>query len=348
MTRVSQPASRVTIEDIARKAGVHRSTVSRALRGDVRITPETRDRIQRIAEDLQYEPNFLAKGLAGQGTRTVGILAPYLRDGFYVAIVSRQQDLLLEQGYSALMGMTKGGYGPTERQAIANLVSRGVDGLILNHVPGDPETNEVLMGLAAEGLPIGMLGTHHLKGIDCVGYDTSLMAAQIVHHLVELGHRRIGIISWSTHSRRVVGYRQGLRDHRLTYRPDYVYIADASRTGMAALTGRILAHPAPPTAILTVDDDMAAQLLVELESHGRRVPGDISVTGFDDSWFSPLCRVPLTTMRLPQAEMAAALVDLVMARTRIAPADRSRHARRVDFTGELVVRQSTAPPPSAE
>ena len=202
MNSDSQPASRVTIEDIARKAGVHRSTVSRALRGDVRITPETRDRIQRIAEDLQYEPNFLAKGLAGQGTRTVGILAPYLRDGFYVAIVSRQQDLLLEQGYSALMGMTKGGYGPTERQAIANLVSRGVDGLILNHVPGDPETNEVLMGLAAEGLPIGMLGIHHLKGIDCVGYDTSLMAAQIVHHLVELGHRRIGIISWSTHSRR--------------------------------------------------------------------------------------------------------------------------------------------------
>jgi DNA-binding LacI/PurR family transcriptional regulator len=130
--------ARITIDDLARKAGAHRSTISRALRGDVRIAPTTRDRIQRVAEKLGYEPSLLAKGLAGCGTQTIGVLTPRLRDGFYVSIVARQQELLYEQGFCMLMGVTLGGYGPPERQAITNLVSRGIDGLILNHVPGDP------------------------------------------------------------------------------------------------------------------------------------------------------------------------------------------------------------------
>jgi len=193
MADSGQRVSRATIDDVAREAVVHRSTVSRALRGDVRITPETRDRIQRIADTLHYEPNLLAKGLAGYGSGTIGILTPRLRDGFYVTIVSRQQELLIERGFSPLMGVTQGGLGPQERRAIKNLVNRGVDGLIVNHVPGYPETNAMLMQLATGGLPIGMLGIHHLKGIDCVGYDTSAMVEEIVRHLLGLGHRRIGI-----------------------------------------------------------------------------------------------------------------------------------------------------------
>lgn len=340
-------ANRATIEDVARRVGVHRSTVSRALRGDIRITPETRDRIQRIADEFNYEPNLLAKGLAGGGTGTIGILTPRLQDGFYVTIVSRQQELLLTRGYSPLMGITQGGSGPEERQAIANLVSRGVDGLIVNHVPGIPETNDMLMRLAAGGLPVGMLGIHHLKGIDCVGYDTSSMVESLMRHLFGLGHRRIGIIAWSTHSRRVVGYQQALQLAQIRYRRDYVYILEDTQADLAPLARQILAKPDRPSAMVAIDDNMAARLVIELESLGARVPQDISVVGFDDSWFSTLCRIPLTTMRLPQKAMGQALVDLLLERIAMPVQERAQRAQRVDFTGELIIRNSSAPPPNA-
>lgn len=337
--------SRATIDDVAREAGVHRSTVSRALRGDVRITPETRDHVQRVAEELHYEPNLLAKGLAGYGSGTIGILTPRLQDGFYVTIVSRQQELLIERGFSPLMGVTQGGQGPQERRAIKELVNRGVDGLIVNHVPGYPETNEMLMQLAAGGLPIGMLGIHHLKGIDCVGYDTSAMVEEIVGHLTGLGHRRIGIVAWSTHSRRVVGYQRGLQRLDIPYRREWVYLLDDSPVSLGPLARAIVSHSKPVTALITGDDKTAARLIIELDQMGRRVPEDISVVGFDDSWFSGLCRIPLTTMRLPQEAMGGALVELVVERIALPVEERAAHAQRVDFTGTLAVRCSSAPPP---
>lgn len=335
---------RVTIDDVARQAGAHRSTVSRALRGDVRITPATRDRIQRIAEQLQYEPSLLAKGLAGCGTQTIGILTPRLRDGFYVSIVASQQELLLKQGFCALMGITSGGHGPSERQVIANLVSRGVDGLILNHVPGDPQTNELLMRLAAGGLPISLLGIHHLKGIDCVGYDTSGMVEQLVNHLIEIGHRKIAIVTWSLHSRRVVGYEAALARLRSPRRGEDIFVLDNPDAPLGPLARRILERASPPTAVVAMDDNMAARLITEFESLGRRVPQDISVTGFDDSWFAELCRVPLTTMRLPKEAMGEALVRLVIERLNLPGEQRVSAAQRLDFAGTLVRRGSTAGP----
>jgi len=335
--------ARVTIDDVARQARAHRSTVSRALRGDVRIPPHTRDRIQRIAEDLHYEPSLLAKGLAGGGTRTIGILTPRLRDGFYISVVAREQELLLEQDFCALMGMTLGGYGPPERQAIANLVNRGVDALIMNHVPGDPKTNEMLMRLAAGGLPIALLGTHRLKGIDCVAYDTSKMVADLVDYLTGIGHRRIGIVTWSTHSRRAVGYASAMARARIPERPEYVFVQEDPEGPLMPLAEHILSLSRPPTALVTIDDNMAARLVMAFEALGARVPQDISITGFDDSWFAELCRVPLTTMRLPKDAMGETLVQLALDRISLPLQDRAGSARRIDLAGELVVRASTAP-----
>jgi len=339
---------RITIDDVARKAGAHRSTVSRALRGDVRIAPKTRDRIQRIAEQLHYEPSLLAKGLAGCGTQTIGILTPRLRDGFYVSIVAAQQELLLKQGFCALMGITSGGHGPSERQAITNLVSRGVDGLIVNHVPGDPQTNEMLMRLAAGGLPVSMLGIHHLKGIDCAGYDTSAMVEELADHLVALGHRRIAIITWSIHSRRVVGYEAAMAKHHKPRRADDIFVLDNPDADLAPLAQKILERAAPPTAVIAIDDNMAARLIMAFEALGCRVPRDISITGFDDSWFAGLCRVPLTTMRLPKEAMGEALVRLVIDRLNLPAGERAAAARRRDFAGQLITRESAAPPAQRE
>lgn len=334
--------ARVTIDDVARKADAHRSTVSRALRGDVRIPPHTRDRIQRIAEELHYQPSLLAKGLAGGGTRTVGILTPRLRDGFYIAVVARQQELLLQQDFCALMGMTSGGYGPPERQTITNLVNRGVDALIMNHVPGDPKTNDILMRLAAGGLPIALLGTHRLKGIDCVAYDTSKMVEDLVAYLAGIGHRRIGIVTWSTHSRRAVGYASAVARAGIPECPEYVFVQEDPEGSLLPLAKQMLALRRPPTALITIDDNMAAHLVMTFEALGVRVPEDISVTGFDDSWFAELCRVPLTTMRLPKDAMGETLVRLVLDRVALPLQDRAGAARRIDLAGELVVRASTA------
>jgi len=139
-----------------------------------------------------------------------------------------------------------------------------------------------------------------------------------------------------------------LRAAGLPYRRELVYLLDDSATSLSPLAQAILKPPKAPTAIITGEDNIAARLIVEIEALGCRVPDDLSVVGFDDSWFSGLCRIPLTTMRLPQESMSEALVNLVVQRIRLPIEDRAARAGRVTFAGELVVRQSCGPPPNRQ
>ncbi|MBN2311283.1 MAG: LacI family DNA-binding transcriptional regulator [Candidatus Hydrogenedentes bacterium] len=337
-------AKRVTISDIAERAGVHRSTVSLALRDDPRITAATRDRIKAIAADIGYLPNLVARGLTSKRTHTVGLLVPKLRDDFYVTVVSHQEEWLRAHGMTPLLIVTQI-RKEIELPAIAELVGRGVDGLAFNYYPSAPETRRKIEELAHSGTPAAMFGYPETAGVDYVTYDTIEMGYTLTRYLVSLGHRRIAILTWNMHNRRMEGYRRALAEARIPFDQNLVFLIDYAHQDISHIHAAVMAGPRPPTAIFASCDDLAAEVINRLVDDGFRVPEDVSVAGFDDCWFSKLLRVPLTTMRLPQRAMAEALVEMLMTRIEAGADGPPAPCRCQDFKGELVVRASTGPPP---
>ncbi|MCP4640956.1 MAG: LacI family transcriptional regulator [bacterium] len=336
-------AKRVTISDIAEIAGVHRSTVSLALRDDPRIPESTRERIQRVAAEIGYLPNLVARGLASKRTHTVGLLVPKLRDDFYVTVVSCQEEWLRAHNLIPLLIVTNI-RKEIELPAIEELIGRGVDGLVFNYYPSDLDTRKKVQQLAEDGTPIAMFGYPESHGVDCVSYDTIQMGYELTQHLTSLGHRRIAILTWSMHNRRMEGYRKALSEADIPFDPELVSLIDYDHQDISDLHRQLMSIDDPPTAIFAYSDDLAAEVMNHLINDGYQVPDDVSVAGFDDCWFSKLVRVPLTTMRLPQQALAEALVEMVAARIENPSADGIPASHYRTFEGELVVRDSTGPP----
>ena len=337
---------RVTIADIAARADVHRSTVSLALRGSPRIPDDTRERIERIAVELGYLPNLVARGLAVRRTNAVGLLVPELEDDFYVTVVSHQEQWLRARNMMPLLVVTKI-RGAVELPALDELVGRGVDGFVFNYFPSDARTRERVAQIVRGGTPVAMFGNRDIEGVDYVFYDTIAMGYEVTRHLLELGHRRIAILTWSMHNRRMEGYRRALKEAGIAFDRSLVFLIHYTRQDISYLHKEIMALKERPTAIFAYCDDLAAEVMNNLVEADYRIPEDVSVAGFDDCWFSRVLRVPLTTMRLPQQEMAEALVEMLMNRIESGDKEGPLAAQFRTFEGELVVRQSTGPPPGA-
>ncbi|MBN2307387.1 MAG: LacI family DNA-binding transcriptional regulator, partial [Candidatus Hydrogenedentes bacterium] len=271
----------VTISEIATQAGVHPSTVSRALREDPLIPPATRSRIQEIANALGYRPNPMAKGLKGHATNSVGILVPRLRDDFYATLVSHQEEWLRKRNMTPILFVTKIEEA-LERAALDELTSRGADGVIVNYEPVDPATREVLEVLAHSGTPVAMLGGPRIPGVDSVFFDTVEMGRQITEHLIRLGHRRIAFLTWSVQRRRIQGYRRALTDFGIPLDPELVFVMDENNPDFAQAGAKLMSLEDRPTAVFGYDDNLAVELINQLLEAGHRVPEDVSVTGFDD------------------------------------------------------------------
>ena len=157
--------ARVTIEDIAKRAGVHSSTVSRALRKDSRLPQETCERIRQIASEMNYRPNLMARGLVGRNTQTVAIVSRTLRDQFYVDLVEVQERYLSEHGYSPLLAVghfldEDDGRSRESFYTLEDFVLRGVDGVVFHDFPTDPEMSAELSRLIDDGMPMVFYGLH--------------------------------------------------------------------------------------------------------------------------------------------------------------------------------------------
>lgn len=328
----------VGIKVIAREAGVHPSTVSLALRNSPKLPDATRHRIQQIARRCNYRPNVMARGLKGQRTRTVGIIAPVLRDLYGIEIMSTQEQWLRERGYASLLRVTH--CDPAqEHVAIDDFLARGADGLVFNYIPRSAPARRRLAGLIEAGTEVSVLGYDGFPGADSVCVDVAAACAALVHHLHELDHRRIAIVSRSEQiDMRVAGYRQALKACGLVFDPQLVFQDDAVFRDVRLLHHRLMALKDRPTAVIAYNDELASELIPELIDAGFSVPDDVSVTGFNDTWYCPRLRVPLTTVRLPMAQMGQALVQQLVERIEAEEIE----PRRTMFEGELVVRQSTA------
>jgi DNA-binding LacI/PurR family transcriptional regulator len=294
-----------TIIDVAAKAGVSTTTVSRVLNNYSPVNTQTKNRVVEAMDKLGYRPSSLARGMRTQRTRTVGILIPTYRNYWYAELLNFVELEARASGYLPIVCTTEQKPGGSEH--INTLLRRQVDGIILcwyHGVMTDQgylrsvlrDTPIVIMDQPAGGLPASSVYSNGHDGIK-----------QLVTHLIDGGHRRIGMIKYaaenSTSENRFQGYRDALAEHGIEQDARLIVQSDYSSEGGREATARLL-QKSSPTAIVTVGDDMAIGALRYCYEHQIRVPVDISITGFDDIPFARMIMPSLTTVAQPIKLMA--------------------------------------------
>lgn len=335
--------SRVTSHDIARLAGVSQPTVSRALRGDPRVAPDTAERVRAAARRLGYVPHAAARSLITSRTGTVALVVADLGNPFYPELVEALRAELAPRGYRTVL---YGEPGEVEgEEGIDTLARSGlVDGVIVATARDDEATRALL---AAAGTPIALVVREVAGcGRDAVVADNEAGAAAAARLLAALGHRRIAVIAGpadtSTAVERDRGFRAGLDSVGLALDPSLERRGEFSHDVGHSLCGELLELERPPTAVFCANDVIALGALDAARARGVAVPGELSVVGFDDIAVAGWESFRLTTVHQPLAQMAAAAVRLLLERIDGSDAE----ARRLVLPTRLVERGTAAPPPT--
>jgi len=338
-----------TMRDVARATSVSQSTVSRILSDAptaIPIAAATRERVLETAKRLGYRPNPLARGLMGARTMLLGAVIRDITDPSFPAIIEAVTTEAIGHGYNVVLGHAQGKAGEAV-ELWAILESRHCDAILLL---GDLSNQPALIeGLQGTREPVVALW-HGSRStvIPTVNVNNHSAITTVMAHLAALGHRRIAFVG-----RRQLGdiveraeaYEAFLERQGWQIRPEYMPDAVNEYEGGMEALHRLMRLDEPPTAIVGATDVLAIGLVHAALQRGLRVPADVSVTGFDDIPGAHVIMPPLTTMRMPVRAMVKAAIDIAI----------GSPGRQVDpavdvhqvFEAELVVRDSTGPPPEA-
>jgi DNA-binding LacI/PurR family transcriptional regulator len=327
------PQNRVTSIDVARDAGVSQSTVSLVLSGKARgrVSEATQERVRRSARDLGYRPNVAAQALRLGASRAVALLVPDITNPFFSRVLRGAQRAAQAAGYTVALVDTANDRR-WEEQSFEALRAGPVDGYLLFEVSRPealgPGQHVVLMETEAPRCP-------------SVRFDAEGGAAAAFRHLLELGHRRIGHLAAAfdapTFQLREAARRRVLADAGLDPGAQPRAVTPIAIDEARDAAGPLLTER--PTAVFCDDDIIAAGLYLAARESGVRIPGELSVIGFDDMDFARVLDPPLTTVALDGEQLGASAFELLEARM----AGR-RARRRVVLPAELLVRGSTARP----
>ncbi|MFU9035781.1 MULTISPECIES: LacI family DNA-binding transcriptional regulator [Streptomyces] len=341
---MSSARSEATMADVAHRAGVSVSTVSRTLRGLPTVSETTRARVEAAARELSFAITRSASSLVTGRTGRVAVLMPHLESWFLSATLSGMAPALRDAGLDLLV------YSVTDVQERADFFDRlparrNADALLVVSFALSPAERARLDDL---GMPLVFV-SQHAPGRPSVYVDDEEAALRGTRHLLNLGHRRIAFLqtadetgfAWSSKNR-LAGHLRALTEAGIEHDDDLVMsVPDWKGIGMAAAVGRLLSLQAPPTALFAETDDLAFRLLAALREANIPVPGRVSVMGFDDHVMSAL--MGLTTLAQSAAELGRAAVRLTRSVIDDADGDGPRH---IVLPTELVPRRTTAPPPA--
>jgi LacI family transcriptional regulator len=339
--------TRTTIKELARRSGVSVGTVSRALNGYTDVRPETRERIVRLARELEYTPAAAARTLVTQRSHVIGVFLetgeghPDLQHPFFHEVLVGLKGSIGSQGYDLLLFASErpaNGYG--EHSYLERCQHHDVDGVALMGVDAQ---DEQLRRLLRSELPcVGV--DIELKGA-CTGYvmsDNVSGACTAVRHLHGLGHRRIATITGLLDKKpgidRLRGYREECQRLGLGYRDDYVAYGDFYFDAGYQAAQRLLALAEPPTAIFAASDMMALGVIRAAAEAGLSLPGDLSIVGYDDIQLAQHVSPPLTTLAQDKAGLG-----IEAARVLLRQIEGADTVEPVTLPVELIVRDSTAP-----
>ncbi|MFZ8843515.1 LacI family DNA-binding transcriptional regulator [Thermoflexus sp.] len=307
---MGKPRRAPTAEDVARLAGVSRTTVSLVLNGvvGVRIPEETRRRVREAAARLGYRPHAAARHLVRGRAEVIALVLrqtpdQVFADAFLPEVLRGLSRVLRKAGFHLLIFPLSPDHPPEE--TVALLQERRVDGLILS---GPRFEDREWLARWSQETPVVLLGRLSDTPIPSVDVDNVQAAAEAVRHLIRLGHRRIGLItnaplSYTASYERWLGYRQALEEAGLPYEETWVaFGAFTPASGVAAME-QLLRLPHPPTAVFVASDVVAFGALQAIRRRGLRIPQDIAIVGFDDVPLSAYVDPPLTTVHLPAEEL---------------------------------------------
>lgn len=338
----------VTLKDVAREAGVHMSTASRALNPETRsvVNPETVDRILTVARDLGYRPHPLARGLRTNRTMTIGMVIPDIENPLFGSIIAGAESGLGMDGYSLLI--TDAGRDPDNlRNVVAALIERRVDGLIMATAA---RSDGVIEEIVESNVRVVLVNrsTENVAVSAIVGDDHAGIGLA-VDHLAKLGHTRIGHIagprSLSTGMDRYQAFVNWMERLDLEVRPDAIEEATWYQVEPGYKAARsLLGRRDDLTAIVASNDLIGLGCYRAVREMGREVGTHVSVTGYNDIPLLDLMHPPLTSVRVPYWEMGAESARAILALIASDP-DVSQPAS-TRLVPSLSVRESTGPPPA--
>ncbi|HEY0934076.1 MAG TPA: LacI family DNA-binding transcriptional regulator [Trebonia sp.] len=329
--------ARVTIRQVAETAGVSIATVSRVINGHSDVSAGTREAVQRVVREHGYQAGTRSRPAA---TGLVGVMLPLVHPGYFAEILSGASEALYEHDLRVMLCPTRHSH-EREVSLLDRLAAGEADGAVLV-LP--EESAEELLALAGHGFPFVVVDprTEVPEGIPVVCAAHSSGATHATRHLLDLGHRRIGVIGgpegWVATRDRLRGYHAALAGAGVLPDPGLVRYSNFRISGGRDEAAALLGRPDPPTAVFAFNDSMAIGVLQEAAARGLRVPGDLSVIGFDDTVEATVAVPGLTTVRQPLAEMGRTAVSLLL---------RQLQARRFEplsheLETKLVIRDSTA------
>lgn len=327
----------VTIKDVALAAGVSISTVSRALDRRNPSRSAKAARVRELAERLGYVPDLAAAQLRRGATQTVGVVVPRLRDTVMAMLFEEIAAACAERDLFAVVATT-GDDPARQRTAAESLLARKVDGLVLTTARTDDDYPALLrrrgiqhvLALRDDGASPAATGDDHLGGY------------LATRHLLDLGHRRIGLVAGPPYAMsalgRLEGYRTALSEHGVPFDETLVEPADFSIESGERAGHTLLARADRPTAVFAINDNTAIGVLAVAHALGLQIPTDLSLLGYNDIPLVSRLPVPLTSVRVPLREIAVSAVDLLI-RPPHGDSDRNRtHAPT------LIPRASTTTP----
>lgn len=345
-------------EDIAKLAGVSRSTVSRVINNYPNVPAATRDKVLKVIEQHHYEPNSFARALAGKSTDTIGLFAISMNENadasriyqnsYFAPIVDLVVDTANAQGFYVLIHTI---YSPGDFQKVKQaFLQKRIDGGIL---VGTQKDINFVSDMVGHGAPLVLidyditeiiaerLDKNHLSIINSRDYEGTVEA---IEYLIKLGHREIGIIKgrMSTFSgrERYLAYESTMMKHGLPIQDNFVLAGDFLKESAYREVLNLLHSGKLPTALFCSNDAMAVSAMEALMEHGVHVPDDISIVGFDDALLASHVSPKLTTVRLPIDDMSKAAVEKII---ELCQSGQSAFST-ASFPTRLVVRDSCKPP----
>jgi len=309
--------NRVTMADVAHEAGVSTMTVSRVVNNKGEVSPATRQRVLDVIERLRYRPSGIARGLATRRTRTLGLVIPDVANPFFSDVTRGAEHVAYAQGYNVFLCNTE--EDPQRELAVLrSLEEKRVDGVVLcSSRLDDDELRQVVSRHSAVVLVNRRLESmDEQNGVGAVLVDDLSGGRMVTRHLLDTGHRAVGLLAGppTSHSgrRRAEGYRAALADAGVQYDPAWVIACPADVDGgRRAAAGLLAAHP-DLTALFCYNDLVAVGALHACAEMGRRVPDDLAVVGFDDILLAALVTPPLTTCRVPRYELGGQAMKLLL------------------------------------
>jgi DNA-binding LacI/PurR family transcriptional regulator len=336
-----------TITDVARAAGVSVATVSRALRGLDRVSPETRARVRRVAAELEYVASPTAASLASGRTRVVGVVAPFLTRWFFATLISGIEKSLREHGHHVLLFDLEDESFDRRMRLTQSLLWKRVDGLIVLNIPLDDDERALIERL---DLPVVTVG-NRVGAWTCVRIDDREAMTLATRHMLALGHTRIGYVGTvpessahlQTPQDRRDAFHDALAERGLSCPPAWVVESDWTADGAAAGALAMLTAPPRPTAVVAASDEMAFGVIAAARRLGLRVPEDLSVVGIDDHALSGVLDLTTVRQHVDLQGRQAGEILLSMLFDQAVPGGAGGQTL---LPVELLVRGSTAPPAS--